>query len=113
MIEKIKQILGETRVYVSGDKDLDERAILSAIGEGKMSEEKIEAHIINFVKKGKITEERLIEIAEQSVKVENRKLHEFSSLDELNTFMKNNKTGKSWVKYATDDTESCWCVYEY
>ena len=107
MIKQIKQILGNIKVHIDGNNNEQERNILSAISFNRVTDEQIEAHIAKQIENGKTTEDKIIAVARQAVKVANRTLHSFDTLDEINKFKSENECGQMW------DENDKWNVYKY
>lgn len=111
-ISQLRQIIinSSTCGSTAGSKKL-EMSILSAIKYKKLSDEKIQKCIDNEIKKNKISIESLFEVAKNIEKKANRTKHSFSSIDELNAFMKSNQCGDAWLEIIDGKTVSS--VYCY
>lgn len=106
LIERIKNKVGNA--HVDGFSKVLEVQIVKHIQHNEI-DEAFEGKLLKALEAGRTSEEKLLAVCDQALKVHNRVLVSFNSLAELSEFEKNNEIGKFWF----DEENKKYKAYKY
>lgn len=108
-VTEIKQILGDVEVPRNLKKDHVHRCANMAV---KIAfKDNGQERLDKYMAKGKTTKDEILDYCNFLVKKAGRKLHKFSNLNDLNSFVASHKCGQWWDDLKEE--EATYYVYEY